>query len=87
MNDLTDDIQEAMVIGMGFVLWLSILSRDCVLGKTPCDVREHAWKPTALYLEKTNIEIFLYRPLDKGYTYNLQLFISQPFEKGYTIAF
>ena len=83
---MTDETQEAMMIGIWCVLWLYILLRDYVLGKTLRDVCENAWNPTALYLEKANIEIFLYKPLEKEYTYNIQLFISQLLEKGYTIA-
>ena len=87
MDDLTDEMQESVTIGIGLILWLSILSRDCVLGETPRDFRKHAWNLPALYLERANIKIFLYRPLDKWNTYNLQLFLSRPFEKGRTIVF
>ena len=87
MADLTDEMQESVMIRIGLILLLSILSRDCVLGKTQRDFRKHAWNLTTLYLEMANIEILLYQPLDKWNTYDLQLFLSRPFEKGRTIVF
>ena len=87
MDDLTDEMQEAVMIGIGIVLWLSIIYRDFVLGETPRAFREHAWNPPALYLEKANIEVFFYWLLYKVHTYNLQLFLSHPSKKWYTIDF
>ena len=42
MADLTYEMQEYMMIRIGFDLLLSIISCDCVLVKTPRAVREHA---------------------------------------------
>ena len=42
MADLTDEMQESVMIRIGLILLLSILSRDCVLGKTQRDFRKHA---------------------------------------------
>ena len=50
MADMKEEIQAAVKIRIGLVLWLYILSRYCVLGKNPHAFREHIWNPTDLYL-------------------------------------